>query len=1007
MIKKLIPSLFLALILLHPSWAQRVLTGRVTSDDRPNGLGGVVVQATGTASSVKTDENGNYSLTLPDDGGLVTFRKEGYKTFQIDISFQNTVDISMEKLRASNESVSVGYGTQSRDEMTGSISSIRTDAIGNQPVIDLEQANQGRAAGVFTQNNGGKLGEGTTVRIRGGSSLTGSNSPLYVVDGVPLTSDNQSDINPNNIASMEVLKDASAAAIYGSRASNGVILITTKTGQSGGIQVNADYQFGVSQTPRRLNLMSPQEYNEMMVEYTLRISGFDDAITRAKLTEWAQAGTADFSLGGKTYSIKMPILDSLIYNTDWQNEIFRSGLSHRANISLSGGTDKHRVFSGIAYTQQEGILIGNQYDRFNGDLNLSSKWNTRLTSHAGISFIHSENKRLNEDQDLGSPLQAIALSPADSYDPANAYRMKVRSLDYNPLTEINFSDNLELSNRIIGNLGAKYAVTDQFSLNLDGGIDLMDLEDIRRQGPETLEGNPTGFSRYGTTHVLNYLTNAYLDYTTYIGNDHHLSAVAGSSYQHSLSSYTYRTARVNSIDELQGKSDSDPGLFHPDVPGGGFAFLSYFARISYAYDQKYLLQLSGRVDGSSKVGTSNRYGYFPAVSAGWNLSQESFLSDVAWLSVLKIKASYGQVGNTPDDDFIYRRNFYPVNYGTEQGIRLANLSNNLLNWETTTQLDAGIDFSLFNDRLSGSVGYYKKNTDGLLFPVPVSRTSGFDYVLKNNGSMENSGIEIDLTTVNVQTANLYWSTNFNLATNTNLVSDIGGQTLISGVNAFIENQPTGVFYMPVYLGVDPQTGAAKYDNGIGGYTTDYTIALQTGRKVVGNPNPRLFGGMANSLQYKNLELNFMFQFVEGVDKYNQTGEYLANSGIQLLNQRADQVNRWYVPGDQAEFPVFNPTQENTYPSTRWLEDGSFIRLNNFSLSYRFPTDQLAKRGLSNLSVYVGGQNLVTFTRYTGYDADVNYIDPEGGTIGANISRGIDDFTTPQARVFTTGIKIGF
>jgi len=1000
-------SLFICLFFINTAFSQRIITGHVTSDDQPLGLAGASVQIKDQSTNTITDNSGKYSLPIPENGGLLIVSLTGYRTQQIDVSLQKIVDVQLTKLLDKTGEISVGYGTQSKEELTSSVSQIDGESIGSQPLIDLEQANQGRASGVFIQNNGGKLGQGTTVKIRGGSSLTGSNIPLYVVDGVPLTSDNQKEINPNNVASIEILKDASAAAIYGSRASNGVVIITTKKGEAGKLNVDFDYQVGVSQTPKKLDLMSPKDYNEMVVEYTLRFIGYDEVITRSNLETWAQDGEAVFydpADPANEIRIEMPVVKAMIYDTEWQDEVFRTALSHRANINLSGGSKKHRFFTGIGYTTQDGILIGNDYTRLNADLNLSNQFTDQLSVNLGLNFIHSKTNRLNEDQDLGSPLQAIVLPPSDSYDPDNEYGLIVRSLEYNPMTEVYYSDNVETNNRMVGNLGAKYKLSKTLSLNIDGGIDVLDLTSERRQGPETLEGKPDGLSTLGETSVLNYLINGYADYTNSTGNNN-LSAVLGASYQRSNSDFSFKRARVNSIDDIE----NDPDIFNPLIPSSGFAFLSYFTRVNYSIQQKYIFQISGRLDGSSKFGEANRYGFFPAISAAWNLSNESFLSKNSTISSLKLKGSYGLVGNTPFDDFLYRTNYYLINYGTEDGIRLSNLSNEKLKWETTAQLDIGLEFGFLANKILGSVNYFQKNTSDLLLPVPVSQTSGFNFILQNVGSLENSGIEVDINTSNIQRENFSWYTSFNISTNNIVITDLGAEDrkLISGVNAYMEGEAPGAFFMPVYMGVNSSNGDAEYSNGSGGITTDYDEALANGREVVGDPNPDFFGGLSNTLSFFNFDLDFLFQFVQGVDKYNQTGEFLANSGILLLGQTENQVSRWIEPGEETRFSVIRPSAEDTNPSTRWLEDGSFIRLNTVSLTYNFSPNIIRNWGMRYFKIYIGGQNLVTFTDYSGYDPDTNYIDPIGGSITQNINRGIDVFTAPQARTFTTGIKIGF
>ncbi|MBV6644537.1 MAG: SusC/RagA family TonB-linked outer membrane protein [Cyclobacteriaceae bacterium] len=1009
--KKILPYLILILI-SGQVLAQQVITGRVNAAGEVLGLQGVKVQAQNQAASTITDYEGNYSLTVPGGTTTLVFSIDGYQTQTVEIGNRGVVDVEMSETdNASDNQVSVGFGTQSKKEITGSVGQIDAEDIGSVPVIDLEQASQGRASGVFIQNNSGKLGEGTSVRIRGGSSLSASNQPLYVVDGIPLTSGTQSDIDPTNIASMEILKDASAAAIYGSRAANGVIIITTKTGTPGKLKIDAEYQFGISETPRTYDLYSADEYNLQLIEFTLRSISLDSEISREALEGWLEtlnSGSRTLTLTGNnsaniTSTTLPPFFDSLTNNTDWQDEVFRTATSHQANVNLSGGSKNHRFFTGVAYKNQEGILIGNDYERINARFNLNSNLSSALSTSLSVNYTHTLDNRLNEDQDLGSPLQAIVLPPSDRYDPNDNFNLVVRSNDYNPLTEINFSDNIARGNSVIGNLGINYQISDALSFDLQGGLDFFNQRLERRQGPETRDGSGTGLSRLTETDVLNYIGTGYFTYKNDLPGNQKFSAILGASYQLSNVETSFRRARINSISRLENLTESDTSLQAIPIPDSKSSFVSSFLRLNYSIDDKYIFQASARIDGSSKFSEDNRFGFFPAISAGWNISEEDFFDVGGSISFVKLKASYGLVGNTPEDDFLYRSNYFLINYGRETGVRLSNLSNSSLKWENTAQLDVGLELGLFNDRVTASLEYYQKNTTDLLFPVPVSLTSGFSNVLRNIGELQNTGFEFNLGSTVIQNSYFSWSTDFNISFNENKVTDIGGRQLIVGVNAFLEDQSTGVFYMRKYVGVDPFTGSALYDDGQGGTTTDWENAP---RMVVGDPNPDFFGGLTNNVAYKNFKLSFLFQFVSGVDVYNATGEFLSNSGIQGLSQSADQANRWYTQGDDAPFPAHDPFQENTFPSTRWLEDGSYIRLKTATLTYDVPQSTIQNLGIRNLSFYIGGQNLFTLTDYSGYDPDVNYVDPTFGTIENNISRGIDNFTAPQARTFITGIKIG-
>lgn len=995
--------------------AQSSLNGTI-KDDEGQPVPGATISISGSDQKALTDASGSFSLPLQDGYETLVISADGFATQTIYLTGQTSLTIAMSSSRQGNE-VSLGIGSQSKEELTSSISSVDASEVSPAPLINLEQANQGVTAGLFVQNSSGNLGQPTQVRIRGGSSLSASNQPLYVVDGVPLTSQNQSNINPSNIQSIEILKDASATAIYGTRAANGVIIITTKDGGSGKMQVNVDYQYGVSETPKKLDIQGGDENLIQTFEFILR--GFEDLanglvfepvieidgvaypqIDREFLERFYNAGLdsikfVPFSGIGRTVSLNVPgFYENLRTSgsTDWQDEVFRKGTSQRANIDFQGGTEQLGYFVSAGYTTQEGILIGNEFDRFNGSVSLDSKLSEKLSANLNLNYIYTKDNRLNENQDLGFPLQAIVLPASDTYNPNNNFTLDVRSLEYNPLTEVNFGSNIVTNNSILGSLGLKYTINEKLTLDVNGGIDLSNLEGDRFQGPETLEGAGVGNgrSRKSTEEVTNSVFNGWLTYTDQMSGGNKLSVILGTSYQDSKSSFTFSDSAfpTNAL-----------------IPGGAFAFISGYTRVSYSIQDQFDFQLSGRFDASSKFDENERQGFFPAVSGGWTVSNADFFT-VSAISRLKLRASYGLVGNTPQDDFAYRQNFFrSVRYGLETAIEPSNLANRSLKWETTSQLNVGLDFEVLNGRIDGSLDYYIKKTEDLIYPRTPSLYSGFSSFPDNLAEMENKGFEINISTYNVQTDMFSWRTDFNISSNKNTVKNLGGlPPLIVGVNAFLENESAGVFYMREFVGIDDEGNALYALDDDGGTTDDWNEAP---RRVVGDPNPELFGGITNSLAYKNLELSFMFQFVSGVDLYFQTGEFLSNSGILNLGQTTDQVNRWYAPGDEAEVPRLDPTNNFPLSSSRWLSSGDYVRLKNISLTFNFPQSVLKNMGgLRNLSIYVAATNLLTFTDYIGYDPDVSYFDPLDGVIGQNISRGIDNFNTPQPRIIMSGIKIG-
>ncbi len=1005
LMKKTLTNLLLFFVLITSAHAQSVITGNVKAKGDILGKTGVNVKVKGHENSTYTDLQGDFSITLPQGATTLIFVLDGFQTQEIIVGNRAVIDVEMNDSSNSttNEGIITGYGTLDKNSNTGSTASIDATKLAQQPVVTLEQANQGRASGVLVQNSGGQLGAAASVLIRGGSSLTASNQPLYVVDGIPLTSGNQSDLNPNNVESIEVLKDASAIAIYGSRAANGVIVITTKNGDQGKVKFDADYQFGLSTVPRKLDISSPVENRILAIEFFARTVGLD--ISRAQLEALEQSNGV--SGGPAGFSFPTEVLDVLSNNTDWQDEIFRTALTNKANVSASGGTKNFKYFGGLSYQNQEGIVIGNDFERFNAQANLTGHLSNKVSVSLNLSYAKSTSNLLPDDADLGNPLQAIVIPSAIGFDPSNSFRL-IGSTDYNPLTEINFSEFVEDANVGIASLGLDYTITDNLSFNFDAGVDVLDQRTERRQGPETLDGVPNGFSRLSEVDVFNYIFNANFNYERKISDHSNLAVVLGVAYQSSTTDFKFRSAQVNSITELEGINSEVNGFTNNPVPSAGSKLASLFGRINYGINDKYIFQFTGRYDGSSRFGPSNQYGFFPAISGAWNISNEEFFSNVNAFSFLKLKASFGYIGNTPSQDFLSTTNYFIVNRLGEQGIRAENIANEDIKWEVTEQFDIGLDFGILKDRISGSINYYQKNTSDLLFLRPISPTSGVPSVIDNFATLTSNGVEFNVTSENVNQGVFKWSTSFNIATNNSTIDNLRGNRVVLPPSAFIEGESPGVFFLPRYIGVDPSNGRAIYDNGNGGTTTSYDDALSNGRQVIGDPNPDFFGGLDNTLSYKNFELNFLFQFVGGVDIYNQTAELFANSGFRQLGQRADQANRWYSPGDNAQFPVLDPANnDNTRPSSRFLEDGSYIRLNNLTLSYNLPAPVLSSLNLRSLSFYIGGQNLFTITDYSGYDPDVNSVDPLLGSIGANLLRNIDNFTAPQSRTFITGIKIGF
>ena len=696
----------LFLFVLGSAMAQSTVNGTIT-DQNGNGVAGARIQIEGTGTVTLSDSNGAFSIQVEDGYETLVVSAEGYKGKKVYLTGESLVVISITSISTDQGEVSFGIGAQSKDELTSSVSSIQSDDIIQAPLINLEQANQGVTAGLQVQNSSGTLGEDTKVRIRGGSSLTGSNDPLYVVDGVPLVSGNQSNINPNNIASIEVLKDASATAIYGTRAANGVIIITTKSGNSGRLKVNVDYQVGVAETPKRLSLIDGDEHLRTIFESTVLsqiqilepgAGGPLQILVNGQVTPFSREFIENNFTNYDAIAFRDPtgripddiplarntFIDSLTFDTDWQDEVFRTALSHTANIDFQGGTDAFNYFVSTGYTTQEGILIGNSFDRFNGAVSLNSQLTDRLSASLDFNYINTEDERLRDNQDLGFPLQALALPPSDSFDPNSFDSLFVfggRNF-YNPLTEVNYSDNFSYENSYIGSLALSYDLNDKLSFDVNGGIDFANIDDELELQPVTLDGAPNGRTLLNEQEIRNYVLNGWATYTNTSTNGNNLSVILGASYQESNATFVIREAFVPTKEELIALGEDSPLLNDVLVPGSANVVVSSYSRVSYSIGSKYDFQLTGRVDGSSKFSEDNRYGFFPAVSAGWNIHQEDFYP---LEGSLKLRASYGLVGNTPFDDFAFRRNYVTVNFEDFETIEAIDIGNDNLKWETTSQ----------------------------------------------------------------------------------------------------------------------------------------------------------------------------------------------------------------------------------------------------------------------------------------------------------------------------------
>jgi TonB-linked SusC/RagA family outer membrane protein len=811
---------------------------------------------------------------------------------------------------------------------------------------------------------------------------------------------------------VEILKDAASSAIYGSRGANGVVLITTKKGQSGDTRLNFNFQTGFSEASNRREFLNAEEYIELFSEAAYNsdlLEGYDPINNPADYPgSWLEfaRGRFDRYSGWSDWTTNET-------DTNWQDEIFRTGKMLATDLSAQGGNDKLKYFASVGYNKQEGILTANDIERISARLNVDNNINDYIDFGFALSLNRTFINNVSDDNAFASPMQLVAQAPITP----------VRDLDgelyntptttyYNGLIDVEDATREVIEYRSLFNSYLNFNLYEGLKWRNEFGFDLYNLKENGRYGVKTNSGtgvNGYGFGNFGQTQ--NVATKSYLDYTKFT-EGFSVSAVLGTEFI-----YT-------SVDRLRAEGEQFPSDDLRTLSSAGlitgatatltqYSFLSYFARANFDYQTKYLFTLSGRADASSRFGKNNRYGFFPAASVGWVLSKESFLEDNSLISFLKLRTSYGLTGNAGIGNFAHLGLYGTNSYNSSSGLLPTQIPNADLTWENTTQIDVGLDFGFFDNRISGEVDYYIKKTTDLLLDVPVPATTGYTVQTQNVGSMQNKGIEFVLNTVNL-TGSLKWNTSFNIAYNKNEVTNLGDQDIIDpGSSRYMSvvkvGQPLGVFYGAEYAGVDVNTGDAIWyvnetdaDGNIinpDATTNDYSSANYV---FLGQPNPDIIGAITNTISYKGVTLDFTFQGVTG-NKIQMAGDtYMAANAEWFDNQTKKQLDRWQKPGDvtdvpQARLGYSNGSQNR---SSRYLSDGAYLKLRSLTLSYNLPQNVVNRMGLNSMRVYMQGQNLLTFTKYEGWDPEVS-----ADFLVTNIRSGVDFYSAPQPRTITFGINI--
>lgn len=959
------------------SFAQtRTITGRVVDVDG-DPLPGVTIILKGTTQGTVTNSDGYYTLSGVTDETILVYSFIGMLAREVVVGNQSRIDISMNyDLLGLDEVVVIGYGTQRRGNITSAVAVISEDAFDSRPNSQFGNLIQGKAAGVQVLTPSGKPSAGFNIRIRGTSSISAGSEPLYVVDGMP-TTDTRA-INPADIENITILKDAASAAIYGAQGANGVVIITTRRGKEGAPRFDFSSYVGFSSPWRTLEVLNSEQYRDLMTEL-------------GRNTDWS------------LYTA----------NTDWQNEIFQMGLSQNYQFSVSGRNDQTGYYLSAGWVEQEGAVRSSSMDRFNFKMNLDQKVNDWLSFGSNISYSDYFDVDVNDNQAInqGGVILGMLSTPPNIaiYNEDGTFTSNPFQDWENPVASTDGSERGYKSRRLMGNIFSEVDLLPDLQFRTNLGIEHSNsaysyfLDPFRTSYGRARQG----ISQYNTNNYNFWILENLLTYSRTI-NEHSLSLMGGSVVQKTQWESS-GIERIGFASDAITTPNAGATIQNATASKAEKSNASFISRFNYDYASRYLLTANFRVDGSSSFGPGNRWGYFPSFSAGWRISDESFMPQWDFLTDLKIRAGWGMVGNDniPGYAFLGRVGVganYPIGGLILPGTYPASIENRNLKWEATEQTNIGMDFTFFEARLLFSADAYIKNTSDLLLFINLPHLTGFSSGLLNVGKLENRGIEFELSSRNF-TGDFIWNTDFNISFNRNKVIDVVGQEIIGGsvagrgdVSYSREGEPLGLFYGYIAGGVDPATGMMYYINQNGESVFNPTPEDRT---IIGDPNPDFLFGLSNRFAYRNFDLSVFLQGSYGNDIFNAT-RIETEGMIDAKNQSRQVLNRWRAPGQETDIPrAVADNTDNSILSTRFVEDGSYLRVKSITLGYELPSSVIQRLNIKSLRFHVSAENLLTFTNYTGYDPEVNAF----GT--SNIALGVDYGTYPHTRNLIFGVNVSF
>lgn len=963
------------------------------SDEDGQPLPGVNILIKGTTTGTTSDATGYYTLNVPDANSILVFSFIGYVSQEIPVGTQTEINVKMESdIRSLQEVVVVGYGEVKKSDLTGSVSSIKSEDLNAYPTTNIMQSLAGRASGVQISQNTGAPGSALSVRIRGTNSVQGNNEPLYVVDGFPYTG-NPTLLNNADIESIEILKDASATAIYGSRGANGVVLITTKRGKSGKTTVEYDGYYGWQTLRKKIDMMNAREYALFYNEQAAN-DGLAPHFTQDEINSFGKG-------------------------TDWQDLVLQTAPIQNHAVSINGGNEKTRFSISGSNFNQEGIITGSNYIRNSVRANVTTDLSDKFSFDINtiLSRIDSDRKDNGRGNRGGSMISAMlsGYPTIPIYEADGSYTRLAEAYSWgsnvitNPLNYIEQESDHIRSNKILTNAAVTFKPIEGLSIKISGGIENTDDRVDFYQTNKFI--NSQGNAKIETDQVTSLLNENIISYVKTFGL-HSLSAVAGFTYQNSKSSALDASGR-GFVSNVQQSYDVGAAATQgvPISSYSDWTLMSYLGRVNYVFNEKYLATVSIRADGSSRYSEGQKWGTFPSASLAWRLSEEEFMKDISFISDLKLRAGYGETGSTAILPYYTLNQLESTKIVLGDALATAYAPTTRLagplKWETTAQADIGLDIGFLENRFSLSVDYYVKNTRDLLNRVPLPSSQGYAYTIQNIGEVQNKGFEFSANAVLTEGA-FKWDVSGNLSVNRNKVvklyggNDVLGQAvdisvINDNINLLREGEPIGTFFGYIEKGYDA-TGKIVYED----FNDNGTRDLGD-KRIIGNPHPDFIYGLNSNMSFKNFELNIFIQGSQGNDIFNVSAVNQTLDYGQALNMpREVYENHWTPENPNAKYPVISRST-STQVSDRFVEDGSYLRFKNIQLSYNLPVDNLRLSWLSKAQIYVSGQNLITFTDYSWYDPEINSY----GGDESIIRIGIDHYSYPTSKSMTVGLRLGF